>query len=152
MPEIEREEVLAQRLEELQRITDKRNLDQMLKAQKTGDGDSISKAAKRACIYRFLNSTHAFPGQHTIRGATKEKTRKLDELKAKRKAKDEKKRVRASASPSIARPQSYSSLEVLQSATGRPLQWRWKPLTMKLRMVKLPNLSRRKKKNVNSLA
>src|SRR5882757_2696779 len=28
MPEIEREEVIAQRLEELQRITDRRNLDQ----------------------------------------------------------------------------------------------------------------------------
>jgi hypothetical protein len=48
MPEIEREEVIAQRLEELQRITDKRNLDQMLKAQKGGDGDSVAKAAKRA--------------------------------------------------------------------------------------------------------
>ncbi|KAN0133045.1 plus-3 domain containing protein [Lactarius tabidus] len=81
MPEIEREELLAQRQEELQRITDKRNLDQMLKAQKAGDGDSISKAAKR---------------QHTIRGATKEKSRKLDELKAKRKAKDERKRTRGS--------------------------------------------------------
>jgi hypothetical protein len=47
MPEIEREEVIAQRLEEIQRITDKRNLDQMLKAQKDGDGDSVAKAAKR---------------------------------------------------------------------------------------------------------
>ena len=47
MPEIEREEVIAQRLEELQRITDKRNLNQMLKAQKDGDGDSVAKAAKR---------------------------------------------------------------------------------------------------------
>ncbi|KAI0294711.1 hypothetical protein B0F90DRAFT_1820998 [Multifurca ochricompacta] len=81
MPEIEREEVLAQRLEELQRITDKRNLDQMLKAQKGGDGDSVAKAAKR---------------QHTVRGATKEKSRKLDELKAKRKAKVERKRHRGS--------------------------------------------------------
>jgi len=34
-------------------------------------------------------------GQHTIRGATKEKSRKLDELKAKRKAKGDKKRVRS---------------------------------------------------------
>ncbi|KAI0251556.1 hypothetical protein BJV78DRAFT_1282408 [Lactifluus subvellereus] len=81
MPEIEREEVIAQRLEELQRITDKRNLDQMLKAQKGGEGDSVAKAAKR---------------QHTVRGATKEKSRKLDELKAKRKAKDERKRSRGS--------------------------------------------------------
>lgn len=50
MPEIEREEVLAQRLEEMQRIQDKRNLIQMLKAQKSGDGDTVSKAAKRAHI------------------------------------------------------------------------------------------------------
>ncbi|THH18000.1 hypothetical protein EW146_g2928 [Bondarzewia mesenterica] len=81
MPEIDREEVLAQRLEEMQRIQDKRNLDQMLKAQKTGDGENVSKAAKR---------------HHAVRGATKEKTRKLDELKARRKAKDEKKRTRTS--------------------------------------------------------
>ena len=50
MPEIEREEVLAQRLEEMQRIQDKRNLIQLLKAQKSGDGDTVSKAAKRAHI------------------------------------------------------------------------------------------------------
>jgi hypothetical protein len=60
MPEIEREEVIAQRLEELQRITDKRNLDQMLKAQKDGDGDSVAKAAKRA----FSNT---FPHAHLDR-------------------------------------------------------------------------------------
>ena len=40
-------------------------------------------------------------GQHTVRGATKEKTQRLDELKAKRKAKDDKKRVRHSAHPII---------------------------------------------------
>ena len=56
MPEIEREEVLTQRLEELQRITDKRNLDQMLKAQKAGDGDSIVKAAKRVSTFTFFSS------------------------------------------------------------------------------------------------
>jgi hypothetical protein len=60
MPEIEREEVIAQRLEEIQRITDKRNLDQMLKAQKDGDGDSVAKAAKRT----FQNT---FPGLHAHR-------------------------------------------------------------------------------------
>lgn len=32
-------------------------------------------------------------GQHTARGATKEKTNKLAELKARRKAKDERKKV-----------------------------------------------------------
>jgi RNA polymerase-associated protein RTF1 len=69
-------------MEEHQRIVDKRNLDQMLKDQtKGGDSESVSQAAKR---------------QHSVRGATKEKFRKLDELKARRKAKDEKKRSKNS--------------------------------------------------------
>lgn len=38
-------------------------------------------------------SNDQFAGQHTVRGVTKEKSKKLDELKARRKAKDEKKRV-----------------------------------------------------------
>jgi hypothetical protein len=70
MPEIEREELLAQRQEELQRITDKRNLNQMLKAQKAGDGDSISKAAKRASIIALsLSRSDAFsrPAHYTRR-------------------------------------------------------------------------------------
>lgn len=44
----------------------------------------------------FLHKTASndeFVGQHAVRGATKEKSKKLDELKARRKAKDEKKRV-----------------------------------------------------------
>jgi RNA polymerase-associated protein RTF1 len=52
MSEIQREEILAQRLEEIQRILDKRNLGKMLKAQtsQTGDdGERPSKAAKRGC-------------------------------------------------------------------------------------------------------
>jgi RNA polymerase-associated protein RTF1 len=82
LPEIEREKILGERLEDMQRIQDKRNLDQMLKAQTKGvDSESVSKAAKR---------------QHPVKGATKEKTRKLDELRAKRKAKDEKKRTKNS--------------------------------------------------------
>ena len=153
MPEIEREELLAQRQEELQRITDKRNLDQMLKAQKAGDGDSISKAAKRASIIAISSRrSDVFPGQHTIRGATKEKSRKLDELKAKRKAKDERKRVCPSASRSFALSQSCSRLEALRSATGRHLPWRWKPTTTKQKTDKSPNMTRRKKKNVKYLA
>ena len=46
MSEVEREAILAQRQEEMQRIQDKRNLDQMLKAQR-GEGENVSKAAKR---------------------------------------------------------------------------------------------------------
>ncbi|KAF9269503.1 plus-3-domain-containing protein [Marasmius fiardii PR-910] len=81
MSEVEREEILSQRAEEMQRIQDKKALQQMIKDQRA-DGESVSKAAKR---------------QHTARGATKEKTRKLDELKAKRKAKDEKNKNRTSS-------------------------------------------------------
>jgi RNA polymerase-associated protein RTF1 len=48
LPEIERENILGERMEEHQRIVDKRNLDQMLKDQtKGGDSESVSKAAKR---------------------------------------------------------------------------------------------------------
>ena len=47
MSEIEREDILAQRQEEMQRIQDKRNLEQMLKAQSGHGDDSVSKAAKR---------------------------------------------------------------------------------------------------------
>ncbi|KAI0725071.1 plus-3-domain-containing protein [Fomitopsis betulina] len=96
MSEIEREELLAQRQEEMQRIQDKRNLDQMLKAQSGHTEDSVSKAAKR---------------QHAVRGATKEKTRKLDELKAKRKEKDEKKRTRTN-SPKRARSSSPADMDI----------------------------------------
>ncbi|EGO26839.1 hypothetical protein SERLADRAFT_464355 [Serpula lacrymans var. lacrymans S7.9] len=101
MSEIEREGVLAQRLEEMQRVQDKRNLDQMLKAQKdrAGDFDTVSKAAKR---------------QHAVRGATKEKSRKLDELKARRKAKDERKRTRTN---SPKRDQSSSPMD-MDSSSG----------------------------------
>src|SRR6266851_2259961 len=154
MPEIEREEVIAQRLEELQRITDKRNLDQMLKAQKDGDGDSVAKAAKRAFFNTFPRAhlEVLFTGQHTVRGATKEKSRKLDELKAKRKAKDERKRVRASLPRCIALSQSCPSLVALRSATDRRLPWKWKLQMMRQRMVKLPSLSRKKRKNANSWA
>ncbi|CAL1710020.1 unnamed protein product [Somion occarium] len=79
LSEIEREDILAQRQEEMQRIKMRSQLDQMVKDQNgRKDDNNISKTAKR---------------QHTQRGATKEKTRKLDELKAKRKAKDERKRT-----------------------------------------------------------
>lgn len=49
MPEIDRENAIAQRLEEMQALQDKRNLDQMLRAQR-GESESVSKAAKRERI------------------------------------------------------------------------------------------------------
>lgn len=56
MPEFEREEVLAQRQEELQRFADKRQLDQMLKLQsgRAGPEDGVSKAAKRTFTGSFI--------------------------------------------------------------------------------------------------
>lgn len=51
MPEIEREEILSQRLEEKQRLKDKRIISQMVKDQRGGESESVSKAAKRLFIY-----------------------------------------------------------------------------------------------------
>lgn len=51
MPEIEREELLASRQEEMQRLQDKLNLDHMLKAQSGNvDSEYVSQAAKRECL------------------------------------------------------------------------------------------------------
>jgi hypothetical protein len=52
MSEFDREAILAQRQEELQRIQDKRALDKMLKDQssRAADVDSVSRAAKRSCL------------------------------------------------------------------------------------------------------
>ncbi|QRV79243.1 hypothetical protein RhiJN_07258 [Ceratobasidium sp. AG-Ba] len=77
MPETEREDILAQRLEEMQRFQDKVNLDKMLKAQKgspDAQSDPVAKAAKR---------------KHTSIGASKEKTKGLEQLKEKRRAKQD---------------------------------------------------------------
>jgi RNA polymerase-associated protein RTF1 len=102
MSEIEREEILSQRLEEKQRLKDKRMISQMVKDQRGTEGESVSKAAKRSfiCFASHSWSVRLMPttGQHMMRGATKEKSRKLDELKARRRAKDEKQRVCAVAS------------------------------------------------------
>ncbi|KXN89714.1 hypothetical protein AN958_05254 [Leucoagaricus sp. SymC.cos] len=95
MSEIEREDILAQRLEEKQQLLDKRLLSQMVQQQRgAGADDTVAKAAKR---------------QHTARGVTKEKTNKLAELKAKRKAKDERKR---NSSPKRDRSSSPMDMEI----------------------------------------
>ncbi|KAJ3976042.1 hypothetical protein EV361DRAFT_817349, partial [Lentinula raphanica] len=79
LPEVEREDIIATRMEARQKILDKKALALLVKEQRERDrvGDSdggVAKAAKR---------------QHTARGATKEKMSKLDELKAKRRAKEQ---------------------------------------------------------------
>jgi len=103
MPEIERESVLAQRLEEMQRLQEGMNLDRMLGAQtEIGDAEHVSHAAKR---------------KHAVRGATKEKTKRLDELKAKRKAKEERTRNLKDKPPSPMRRQSSESEPELSDVT-----------------------------------
>ena len=51
MPEFQREDILAQRQEEMQRLTDKRQLEMMVQQQSgRGQGeDNVSSAAKRMC-------------------------------------------------------------------------------------------------------
>ncbi|CAE7206883.1 unnamed protein product [Rhizoctonia solani] len=98
MPETEREDILSQRMEEMQRFQDKVNLDRMLKAQKGSPDaptDPVAKAAKR---------------KHTSIGATKEKTQGLEQLKEKRRAKQDNmsRRTRAPTDDSPAKRRSSS--------------------------------------------
>lgn len=50
LPEVEREAVLAARLEELQRYQDKVNLENMLKAQ-SGGGDELANQKRILCSF-----------------------------------------------------------------------------------------------------
>lgn len=95
-----------------------------------------------AFVYVILMT--AATGQHQGRGQTKEKTQKLDELKARRKEKSEKKRVRwflnvseqAAAHANVLRQESAPRKE-----TAHPLPWTWRCRQRKMRMVKLPSKS-----------
>jgi RNA polymerase-associated protein RTF1 len=95
MPELEREEIVLQRFEEVQRIKDMRNLDQMLRVHKGGAGDSSAKAAKRTFLSIFHGvfwtvSTDQHPGSGATNG--KSPNLKIEKLRARRKAKQEAKR------------------------------------------------------------
>lgn len=97
MSEIKRQAILAQRQDEIRRFTDKRRLDMTSKQQSGREGveGNMSKAARHTFNSRIPSTyAHGLAGQHLVCDATKEKSRKLDELKARRKVKDEKKRVR----------------------------------------------------------
>jgi hypothetical protein len=59
MSEIEREDILSQRLEEKQRLKDKRIISQMVKEQRSGESESVSKAAKRSFIF-FVCQSYSF--------------------------------------------------------------------------------------------
>ncbi|KAJ7443925.1 hypothetical protein B0H11DRAFT_2090227 [Mycena galericulata] len=81
--EIEREEILAARMDEIERIRDRKHVDK-LRAQQLAGVAAVESEAKR-------------PARAS--GKDKSKDRTLTALKAKRKAKDEKKRTRGAASP-----------------------------------------------------
>ena len=55
MSEFDREEILAQRMEEVQKIKDKRAISQMVNAQRS-ELDGVAKAAKRAWFYYNLDT------------------------------------------------------------------------------------------------
>lgn len=57
MSEIDREAILGERLEEMQRIIDKREVDKMFKEQKGGD-DNVAKAAKR--LQDFISTRKSY--------------------------------------------------------------------------------------------
>jgi len=59
MSEIEREAILAERLEQMQKIQDRRKLQEMLRQQKgaSNDADSVAKAAKRIQFFFFFFCT-----------------------------------------------------------------------------------------------
>jgi RNA polymerase-associated protein RTF1 len=94
MPETEREDILSQRMEEMQRFQDKVNLDRMLKAQKGSSdnlNDSVAKAAKRKSLFSIweIILMAIIAGKHTSIGVTKEKSKGLEQLKEKRRAKQD---------------------------------------------------------------
>ncbi|KAJ7481834.1 hypothetical protein FB451DRAFT_1556023 [Mycena latifolia] len=80
--EIEREEILAARLDEVERIRDRKHVDKL-------------RAQQLAGVAAVENDTLKRPARATGRDKTKDKT--LNALKAKRKAKDEKKRTRGNS-------------------------------------------------------
>lgn len=77
LPEMERESILAQRLEEMQRIADRHNLSKLMANRGDGGGladDSVAQAAKR---------------KRNMTNSAREKASTRDALKASRKAREE---------------------------------------------------------------
>jgi hypothetical protein len=126
MSEIEREGILAERAEELNKKKLRRDIAALVQLQ----DESVSAAAKR---------------QHNAPGATKEKNRKLDELKAKRKAREEKGRVRGE---SVILHNLLISVRASLTLSPRSVprhQWISKLPTRKTRMALLREPRRKKR-------
>ncbi len=54
MPEIEREELLAQRAEDMQKFLDRQNLNNLVKAQGGGGDEGAAAAAKRQYLSKLM--------------------------------------------------------------------------------------------------
>lgn len=150
MPETAREEILAERSEKKQRLNEQQKLADLLNQRSAIGTDSVAKAAKRLwtpLVIPYLLLTIVPPGQHTVRGATKEKTRKLDELKARRKAKDEKKRVGASFNDPWPKLTRDGRRIHPQSGIALHLPWIWRSQTRSLKMARSQSKIKKRKKN-----
>jgi hypothetical protein len=89
MPEIAREELLAARQEEMQRLQDKLNLDHMLKAQSGNvDSEHVSQAAKREClVLKFLGTGATLASRETRRpGCHKGEVTEVGRIEGKKKS------------------------------------------------------------------
>lgn len=92
-------------------------------------------------MYHILPILNRSAGQHAVRGATKEKSRKLDELKARRKAKDEKKRVLHSYSLvlKMGLMMLLRSRRTPRGETAHLRQWTWRQIQKTRKMARSVN-------------
>jgi len=101
MPEIERENILASRLEEMQKFKDSQQLDAMYKMAGMGnedeeDDDDDEPRKRRRSLFLSISLTKLISqGKHT--SMTKEASRAIKDLKNKRKAKEERATQRVSS-------------------------------------------------------
>ena len=92
---MERESILAQRLEEMQRIADRHNLSKLMANRGDGAGmadDSVAQAAKREWdTHRFDEAERVYcvTGKRNMTNSAREKASTRDALKANRKAREE---------------------------------------------------------------
>lgn len=97
MSEVDRENVLAERLEQMQKIQDRRKLQEMIKQQKngSGDADAVAKAAKRTDNTLIITRHHLMINSQAnmlSEGLLRRSRRNLTNLKP-----DAKQRMRRSA-------------------------------------------------------
>ena len=155
MPEIEREGILEQRLEEMQRFQDARNLDQMVKAQKGGETES-SKVPKRAQLstytgaltYRRTTQDPRLPAVGTRRNLRSlTSTRQNVWRRVTRRRSDYRGfgEFYFTDTCSRARP-------ILRNVKDRHPRWRWKLNPKRRKMARLASLRSKKNAKDNSTA